>query len=865
MVAPEWPLPHRLQQQQRRRICGISIEWFNRKTGLRLCFVSALLVFSSSVLLSKEKVEYDLQYRSSLQQQEQRRKPGAQHQEPYEHHLQEITEGRERQQLLQELVHYKRLLSNEDHSISRNNAFSLPQDEINFFLGQNVTLPGVRAEIQEFIMQLEQQLAMQRVQEFRDERTREEEEKQRQEQGLEQSTNHEQLQRDVDVEAVALGEQVAEQGQNTQQIDIQEPQQSNVMDLAHLPQMNPQQQQQQQQPKLEGFSLDDYGQQQQQNQQSRQEQFIPPQWSLEHPSPRLIALQNIPPSPLPSYNIDNIRLTLPSFYRELFLLYYHPGNDEFQIFIDEKRDKWNNPNRNRINVVMGMLAASLRTNFPERFGGIDENYNNNEEGGGSNGHNDDIKSGNEEDDKPINEPKRHKDFYLLVSTGDEPKLHCQCVDPETRREAPNFCQNDKFAPILQFGSVFRDRSILPGLITMPVWSHVSCFREWVKHRNHYDSSVGEERRRRWIPECFKGMDRVAGVMGGEDALKRKRRSDHDWDDSREGGNGEDEEEELQIVSTTSPNSEETWNKLIPQIVWRGTDFEFLHCMYRVRHADFDMDIEPRLRRGSHGYDTRGVASSLLDAWKRLTPRWRAFALTAVAELDWKDSSSLVEDDHKNDAQDPTENQRSLPWIDSKFTIREAFFGQAAQFDQMNIRYLPFEEYDVHPVGERMSKSDLSYYKYHVDFGGGGGTTYEGTKDKLAMPGVLFHHITPTKDYFHADITPWIHYIPIDTELSDLREKFEWAESHPIEARLISERATSFAQFMASQEFLDGMYERYFANSLRRVVDAYVPSEGSDAEIEGKKQEMLRGWTLIGKCDGRNWFMHSDCSYVKDPN
>ncbi len=133
-----------------------------------------------------------------------------------------------------------------------------------------------------------------------------------------------------------------------------------------------------------------------------------------------------------------------------------------------------------------------------------------------------------------------------------------------------------------------------------------------------------------------------------------------------------------------------------------------------------------------------------------------------------------------------------------------------------------------------------------------------------MPGVLFHHITPTKDYFHDDISPWIHYIPIDTDLSDLREKFEWAESHPVDARLISERATRFAQYMASPEFLDGMYERYFVNSLRRVVDAYVPLDGSDEELEGRKEEMLRGWTLIGTCEGRNWFMHTDCFYVKDP-
>ena len=55
----------------------------------------------------------------------------------------------------------------------------------------------------------------------------------------------------------------------------------------------------------------------------------------------------------------------------------------------------------------------------------------------------------------------------------------------------------------------------------------------------------------------------------------------------------------------------------------------------------------------------------------------------------------------------------------------------------------------------MSLPGLAQYKYHINPGGGGGSTWSGTIVKLAMPGLLFHHyLTPTKDYFHDWLVPW---------------------------------------------------------------------------------------------------------------
>lgn len=51
---------------------------------------------------------------------------------------------------------------------------------------------------------------------------------------------------------------------------------------------------------------------------------------------------------------------------------------------------------------------------------------------------------------------------------------------------------------------------------------------------------------------------------------------------------------------------------------------------------------------------------------------------------------------------------------------------------------------------------------------------------MALPGLLFHHMTPTKVWFHDLMIPWVHFVPVSLDLSDLRQKFIWAESHPEE-------------------------------------------------------------------------------------
>ena len=138
----------------------------------------------------------------------------------------------------------------------------------------------------------------------------------------------------------------------------------------------------------------------------------------------------------------------------------------------------------------------------------------------------------------------------------------------------------------------------------------------------------------------------------------------------------------------------------------------------------------------------------------------------------------------------------------------------------------------------MSLTDLAKYKYHIDLGGGGGTTWSGTIEKLAMPGLLFHHLTPTKDYIHDRLRPWKHYVPISSDLLDLKQKFDWAESHPQQSKRIADAGTEFMRHLGTPEGFGRMFQEDFVEPMRRVIEAYQPISSTHPDMTSWK-DVLR--------------------------
>jgi len=115
-------------------------------------------------------------------------------------------------------------------------------------------------------------------------------------------------------------------------------------------------------------------------------------------------------------------------------------------------------------------------------------------------------------------------------------------------------------------------------------------------------------------------------------------------------------------------------------------------------------------------------------------------------------------------------------------------------------------------------------------------------------------------------------VPVEADLSDLREKYEWAEAHPSLAMRISQAATALALSLGTPEGFEAMHRRFYEEPLRRVVEAYVPlgrqgrreDGGGDAGDDGIDwREALLGlgggdMTLIMQCGG---YYHHDCEHL----
>ena len=99
---------------------------------------------------------------------------------------------------------------------------------------------------------------------------------------------------------------------------------------------------------------------------------------------------------------------------------------------------------------------------------------------------------------------------------------------------------------------------------------------------------------------------------------------------------------------------------------------------------------------------------------------------------------------------------------------------------------------------------------------------------------------------------------------DLKERYDWAESHPKEAREISERATELIRSLGTNEGFEVVYKEFYEEPLRQVVNAYKPlSPGAswrDLVQEGNDDglhEMAKCGGLSGQEKGI-WWEADDC-------
>lgn len=147
----------------------------------------------------------------------------------------------------------------------------------------------------------------------------------------------------------------------------------------------------------------------------------------------------------------------------------------------------------------------------------------------------------------------------------------------------------------------------------------------------------------------------------------------------------------------APVESANWDDLIPTVVWRGSDHAFLTHIDEYKDANGQRGRFPMLDKVTPKTSRDELAKDLVSRYEGMTPRWRGVIKTIQAD---------------------TEGSK---WIDVRF------HGKGSEeYHEV------FNRHGVMVRDQGMNSAELSKYKYQIDFGGGGGTTWRGTIVKMAM-------------------------------------------------------------------------------------------------------------------------------------
>jgi hypothetical protein len=121
-----------------------------------------------------------------------------------------------------------------------------------------------------------------------------------------------------------------------------------------------------------------------------------------------------------------------------------------------------------------------------------------------------------------------------------------------------------------------------------------------------------------------------------------------------------------------------------------------------------------------------------------------------------------------------------------------------------VEYL-YTKYSIDPY---LNKTDQIRYKILLNLDGHT-STYPGFLWKLLSNSVTLKQESNNIQWFYPALKPWIHYIPVNNNLSDLLAKIEWIQNNDTEAKKIADESTKFVQ----ENLMISNIESYLAMTL----------------------------------------------------
>ena len=135
------------------------------------------------------------------------------------------------------------------------------------------------------------------------------------------------------------------------------------------------------------------------------------------------------------------------------------------------------------------------------------------------------------------------------------------------------------------------------------------------------------------------------------------------------------------------------------------------------------------------------------------------------------------------------------------TQREYFYSDAVSKENV-----------VCEKGKWIESKEMVEYKYILDMDGNA-CTWDATAWKLNSGSVLMKVESGWRQWFYDSFHPWIHYVPIADDFSDLQEKYHWCETHPAEC----ETMISNAKDLFQEVYRFSTVVEYSRNMLSKMV------------------------------------------------
>ncbi len=192
---------------------------------------------------------------------------------------------------------------------------------------------------------------------------------------------------------------------------------------------------------------------------------------------------------------------------------------------------------------------------------------------------------------------------------------------------------------------------------------------------------------------------------------------------------------------------------------------------------------------------------------------------AAKKMPWKDKCSLAvwrgtnSGSHHAKSGSSCTNSRCKLCTLSQFHphLINAKFSQLNETNKEAIKHMKSHYF----VGGFMTPEEHLRYKYLITLDGNT-CTYPGLAWRLLSNSCVIKTMTNQIQWYYAGLEPWVHFIPVDKDLSNLLPNLQWAYEHDEEASQMAVRASEYARDNLSQE---GIY-LYLCHLLKEYEEVY---------------------------------------------